>query len=267
MITVAGWAAEDRMVLIPSGEFMMGRPKPEKSDTRSIQQVWYLTQQKPIHNYPQHPVRLNAYYLDRVEVSNAHYRKFVEQHPEWSIPEARTISGKADANYLVHWDDPRSRLSPAEDFPVIYVSWFAANAFCKSQGKRLPTEAEWEYAATKAFALQKFPLKPEALESLSWFYYNAELSTHPVNSKSADSLGMFHLLGNVWEWTADWFSKDYYEASPENNPTGPESGEAKVIRGGGWNDSPARLTPNIREFVRPHHAVEDLGFRCAKSVF
>ncbi|MBF0276485.1 MAG: SUMF1/EgtB/PvdO family nonheme iron enzyme [SAR324 cluster bacterium] len=219
---------------------------------------------KPIPETPIHDVSLPAYYMDSHEVSNQEFHAFVNKNPEWNIIYARGKQGKADRNYLRHWDSIIPQASSGESFPVVYVSWFAADAYCRAHGKRLPTEAEWERSVhVSASANSKISVK--SMKSKSWFYFNSLQTTHPVQSKTPNTRGIFHLQGNVWEWVQDWYHAKYYSIAPYQNPSGPRSGIGKVIRGGGWNDGIERLQATSRDYAKPHYAVQDIGFRCARS--
>ncbi|MGB9361698.1 MAG: SUMF1/EgtB/PvdO family nonheme iron enzyme, partial [Candidatus Sulfotelmatobacter sp.] len=160
--------------------------------------------------------------------------------------------------------------SKGPNLPVAGVSWDAAQRFCEVlNGKRdgyhyrLPTEAEWEYAARGGDASRRYG----PLVEVAWFHDNSDGATHPVGEKKPNGFGLYDTLGNLWEWVQDWYGEDYYSHSPESDPKGPESGEYRVSRGGSWRGiarGPARvssrysLKPNVRSIV--------VGFRCAREV-
>jgi formylglycine-generating enzyme required for sulfatase activity len=143
--------------------------------------------------------------------------------------------------------------------PVENVSWNEAQAFCRAVGMRLPTEAEWEYAARGGNSAARYG----PLDSVAWYSANSENKTHDVGEKQANAYGLFDMLGNVWEWVADWYDEKYYGQSPAADPPGPVSGTALVLRGGSWGN-PSRTA---RVSVRSRSGLKDrgstIGFRCA----
>ena len=255
------------MILVKGGTFLMGEdPSKENKKKKANWNVGGASYHKTIPTHPAHSVTLGRFFLDKYEVTNQKFRQFVEKHPQWSIPQARGVKGKADHNYLRHWDGGKAPVFATATHPVIYVSWFAAHAYCESQGKRLPTEAEWEKSVRAGTtSIHAFGSSVVALQKHAWFYFNSAKSTHPVQSKEPNPWGFYHLNGNVWEWVNDGYDEGYYQVSPKNNPMGPKSSLWKVIRGGGWYDGPKRLLSVSRDYVRPEYAVEDIGFRCAQT--
>lgn len=251
----------ENMILIKAGTFQMGRPPVAQGPTEETD-AYEQSQLNPFPESPVHLVSLKTYYIDRTEVTNNQFRHFIEQVPAWNTINARGKRGKADGNYLWHWDHRHRHASAHKDAPVVYVSWYAAQAYCQFLGKRLPTEAEWEYVARDRSETAR-PIPYSTLDTQAWFYFNSLQSTQIIKSKSPNSYGIHDLLGNVWEWVHDWYSFHYYQESPLQNPLGPQSGVGKVIRGGGWNNGPQQLSATLREYVKPHYSVNDLGFRCA----
>lgn len=223
------------MVLIPGGEFIMGSE--EKPDER-----------------PPHPVYLADYYIDIVEVTTGLYRKFL-------------VSTKRDPPYK--WDDVLEGRD--DNKPVIGVTHHDAVAYCRWAEKRLPTEAEWEKAA-RGTDQRKFPWgndEPSELQGnfgrcCGWKGYSL-LNTVGATEQGKSLYGVYDLAGNVWEWVADWYAKDYYKKSPSSNPTGPSTGDRKVIRGGSWSNAIADLRATARDRVPPAYKNMSLGFRCARD--
>lgn len=225
------------MVLIPAGEFLMGSE--DYDDER-----------------PRHRVFLDAYYIDRYEVTNGLYRRFLDA----------TATAKPP-----FWNDPSFN---APQQPVVGVSWARADAYCGWAGKRLPTEAEWEKAARGPDG-RRYPWGDQ------WDRARANSKdtnlgrTMPVGSypTGASPYGVHDMAGNVYEWVADWSALDYYGRSPSRNPPGPASddrqvavtGGRKIVRGGSWDHQAIDLRTAMRGHLPTMSAYSDLGFRCVKS--
>ncbi len=260
------------MALIPAGNFWMGRSHSFLFDELN----WTL---KPrLDDRPVHQLFVDAFYMDKYEVTNADYEKFTEatKHEKpWHWP-----GGKVTAQLA--------------KLPVYNITWQDANAYCAWAGKRLPTEAEWEKAARGGFERKLYewgtdelaypkPAAPagaagapaaraggEESADKKRAHYGNPLGPAPVGSYPENAYGLFDMTGNVWEWVNDWYSKDYYLESPEKNPQGPENGVYKVARGSGWSsteDLPQRsiLGAHYRNYADPTQTSNVLGFRCAKS--
>lgn len=232
--------ADDGMVPIPAGEFTMGRTKLTADDKTTMRPQILLDDR------PDHLVKLDAFLMDKTEVTQQQYAKFVQ------------ATGRK-APY--HWLEGKVPDGSA-DWPVYNVDWEDANAYCAWAGKRLPTEAEWERAARGGKAGLSYPWGDKADSKLA--LYNVQTGPENVGKRPPNDFGLFDIAGGVSEWTADWFEREYYKSSPTANPKGPEKGIYKVIRGGAWSDSPARITVFFRNWVRPNQKTPNLGFRCAK---
>ena len=151
-----------------------------------------------------------------------------------------------------------------EQLPVEGVSWDDAKAYCDAAGMRLPTEAEWENAAHAGVPSARYDL----IDGIAWYRGNSERKTHPVGQKKANPYGLYDMLGNVWEWVADWYAP--YDAADATDPKGPAAGKYRVLRGGSWND----FSSDVRFSVRDHTVSDNsesardyddysIGFRCA----
>ncbi len=233
------------MVLVPAGDFIMGADS-EFSNER-----------------PRRSVHLNAFYIDKYEVTNADYKEFVD------------ATGHRVPYRKAFWAEPfnwrNGTYPPGKgDYPVVLVGWGDADAYAKWAKKRLPTEAEWEKAARgvdgrtwpwgKAWDPNKCNIKESFLNSTQPVYLYAE---------GKSPFGCFNMAGNVTEWAADWYSETYYRSAPNENPPGPapSPGDAKVARGGAWDS-------NINLYARTGHRYHfpkdtksaSIGFRCAKNV-
>ena len=245
--------ASTEMVRIPAGEFQMGSN--EITDAS-----------------PRHTVYLDEFYIDPYEVTNAQFKAFIDANPEWrkdNIP-----SEYHNGNYLRHWDRndyPNGRAH----HPVVYVSWYAAMAYAKWVGKRLPTEAEWERAARGGIAHKRYVWgNSRDPGRANYGYYGKR--TRNVGSYLPNGYGLYDMGGNVWELCLDEYNKNFYSRSPKENPVaGVSDIEAlmedftsvqtrRVSRGGSWN-TPGPAGVANRGDDKPTNTNSWLGFRCAKS--
>ena len=249
--------APEGMVLIPAGEFMMGSPSGEGDDDER----------------PQHKVYVDAFYMDKHEVTNAQYKKFVEATSHVTEAEKRGKSwvwtGKWEEMPGANWHHPggpRSEIGEILGHPVIHVSWDDAIAYARWAGKRLPTEAEWEYACRAGNTTKYFFGNSErGLGEYAWYTSNSSNKTHPAGQKKANAWGLCDMYGNVWEWCSDWYDKDYYRNSPSRNPAGPTNGHSRAIRGGSWRANPAYMRSGNRHIFTPGYTYDLIGFRCAQD--
>ena len=290
--------AQGSMVRIERGEFWMGSAPEEECEWDSIFKVEFCLPVKNADYAPRHRVTIPAFYLDRYEVTNQDFQKFVDAKPYTS-----TVGQKGVASGLVkttgffsgtsweieeidkaNWQEPAGpqSLSASEQIshPVVQVSWYDAEAYCTWSGKRLPTEAEWEYAARSGTESEHWwgneapntQRIGNVADIQSKTAYGLELSfpgyddeherLAPVGSFEANPWGLHDMIGNVWEWTADWYDSTYYRKSPSHNPAGPSTGTQKVKRGGSWQ-SYRFLKERAKQ--SPEDSDDQTGFRCAKT--
>ena len=247
------------MVLVPAGEFIMGRdPNEELADCQEFRNDCGLSWLGSLG--PEHQVYLDSFYMDKYEVTNAHYRNCVDAG-ECQQPEMISSYTRSD-----YFENPEF-----DDYPVIYVTWKMANAFCEWREARLPTEAEWEKAARGTDG-RTFPWGEG---QVGCDYANlAQMckgDTTKVGSflRDVSPYGVYDMAGNVTEWVADWYSENYYEISPFENPLGPEAGEERVVRGSFWINSKitqqeGKIFYRDAPWVKPVYPA--LGFRCTKNV-
>ena len=230
MSTVILWGCSDTP--IPAGIFQMGSDNPDP----------FLNEQ-PVATVP-----VGEFFMDATEVTNAEYRQFVLAQPEWQKggTAARRL---ADANYLDHWTG-NDYLSEKADHPVVYVSWYAAAAYAKWAGKRLPTEAEWEKAARGGLEGQKYPWGDLIDASKANYGWNVG-DTVPVHRYSPNGYRLYNMAGNVWEWCADAYE---------------DEADSRVLRGGSWLDSAPFVRVSARNWSTPTFTSSYIGFRCAKYV-
>lgn len=250
------------MELIPEGEFQLGSVSGEAG---SVQQIG-------------NTVNINAFYIDKYEVTNAQYKEFVDANPDWNKD---NISQRFhDGNYLVNWTD-NSFPNGKADHPVIYVSWYGASAYAQWVNKRLPTEAEWEKAARGGLEGQRYPWGNTIDDSKVNYSLNVGItgSTTPVGDYPPNGYELYDMIGNVLEWCLDEYDKDYYNDPQNDNPfSGNGSIEevannyksinsSRSLRGGSWVESgQPRITITYRRGNDPANTSHLTGFRCAKSV-
>ncbi len=247
--------AKDEMIRIPAGWFLMGSDK--KVDRSAYQP-----------EFPQRKVYLDAYDIDKYEVTTVQYLKFVLA---------------TDRPPLLDWQyDGGNFQESMASHPVMHVSWYEADAYCKWAGKRLPTSAEWEKAARgEDGRIYSWGNQPAGLSRANFgrtglsgpvrdrperlLLYPPIISVDKYEN-AVSPYGVYQMAGNVAEWTADWYDPNYYKTAPDRNPKGPERGTQKAFRGGGWIDS----TPSVRAAQRngtdPKTKMNWLGFRCARDV-
>jgi len=282
-----------KMVLIPAGEFQMGTDLAEIPGL--IQWVKGLYPDADVKadwfkdETPRHTVYLDAFYMDKYEVTNAQYRKFVQATGR-SEPEGigvTIINGVyfTRLSYFCPWSDKNYKDYKGDQQPVVCVSYEDAKAYAEWAGKRLPTEAEWEKAARGGLVGKKYPwgddwpppskagnFPDEALERIAPIvtfvpsYNDGYPYTAPVGSFNPNGYGLYDMAGNVQEWCDDWYEKDYYGKSPKQNPKGFDSGESRVLRGGSFLGNAVNLRTANRTFNKPTPPQYiDLGFRCVAS--
>lgn len=221
---------------------------------------------------PQRQVTIDAFLLDKYEVSVNQYVTFlndVGDHREvcGNVPCARVVNDVPDA-FLRDGGDggPYNVPSSFNNYPMNHVSWFGARAYCEWVGGRLPTEAEWEYAArgTEGYTYPWGEEEPNRSLAVFESEFNNVL---PVDALPAGAtpLGVEGLAGSMWEWTADWYVPDYYFWGTVDNPQGPPQSTERVVRGGAWSleNTAVRLRSANRNAFRPAAMRADLGFRCA----
>jgi formylglycine-generating enzyme required for sulfatase activity len=317
--TGSAGGVKDGMVLIPGGVFNMGGDNGQASPDE----------------YPKHKIRVDSFWMDVTEVTNAQFSEFVkatgyvttaEKAPLWEDlkkdlppgtprpPDSMLIAaslvftptqGPVDLNNFANWwrwqkgadwrhpQGPGSNIDGRANFPVVHISWYDAQAYCKWAGKRLPTEAEWELAARGGLEDAIYPWGNEPLKSghtkcNSWegdFPFRNEqrdgyFTSAPVRTYGANGYGLHDMAGNVWEWCSDWYDAAYYallQNATTVNPKGPQKSydpeepatPKKSLRGGSFlcNDtycSGYRVSRRMK--TSPDTGLEHTGFRCVKDV-
>ena len=259
--TQGGGTIPDGMVLIPAGEFEMGS---EAADARVDEQ-------------PIHTVYVDAFYMDKHEVTNLDYKQFVLANPQWQ--KSRIPRSLHDGDYLKHWSGNNYPAGKA-DHPVTYVSWYGAMAYAAWAGKRLPTEAEWERAARGGHAGLKYPWG-NTIDASRTNFGRRVGDTTVVRSYPKNDYGLYDMCGNVWEWCLDAYDIDFYFSSPSRNPlsdvktlsnldlvtsdfTNVKS--RRVLRGGGWFSFAQIARVAYRNRRPPTYTDGYIGFRCVRAV-
>jgi formylglycine-generating enzyme required for sulfatase activity len=221
------------LMRVPAGEFLMG------SDNRDAEAA--------PDEKPQHPVYVDAFWIDRNEITNALYARCVE-------------AGKCSLPVM-----PGERFYEKLNQPVQGVAWTQAVDYCQWAGRRLPTEAEWEKAGRGTDGrLYPWGNTPPSEQQANFdFLFDGliDVGQLPVG---ASPYGALDMAGNVWEWTADRYDENYYAKSPYKNPTGPESGTTRVVRGGAWNTVLRAIRVTNRHWAFPGRD-DFMGFRCAQD--
>ena len=225
-----------RYVRIPAGPFRMGC---SPSDTECY------ADEKPAHD-----VQITkSFWMGQRPVTAGAYKRFVGSVGK-AMPAEPVYLGK---NLNPGWKD--------ESLPMTMVSWDDARGYCEWAGMRLPTEAEWEYAARAGSTGARYGV----LDEIAWYAKRIIENgnrPHPVGKKKANAFQLFDMLGNVWQWTSDWFDDGYYKASHGADPRGPSSGSQRVLRGGSWGVSPRIVRASCRGLDGPAVRSDNVGFRC-----
>ncbi len=219
------------MATIPAGEFMMGCVEGDS--------------QCQADEKPRHKVYLDEFKIDKKEVTAGEFKQCVDAG-KCTMPEAGS-----DYTYNNNKDN----------HPINGVDWNQAKAYCEWKGKRLPTEAEWEKAARGGTdTIYYCGNDSSCLDSIAWYSSNSDSQTHEVGTKKPNSYGLYDMLGNVWEWVADWYDENYYQSSPEKNPKNEAEKSYRVLRGGSWV-----ISASNRSWSEPDLRSNARGFRCVSE--
>ena len=236
------------MIFVQGGTFLMGSNDGYDNE-------------KPIHK-----VYVKDFYIDKYEVTNEQFCKFLNEKGNQSEGGAEWLDIKDTVCKIVKQGGRYVPVSGYANHPVIEVSWYCARAFCQWAGGRLPTEAEWEYAARGGNKSKGYKYSgSNDVGSVAWYDGNAGGKTHPVGTKQPNELGLYDMSGNVWEWCNDWYGSDYYSKSPYENPQGATSGTSRVLRGGSWDDDAINCRVANRYWDYSVYSLNNYGFRVVQD--
>ena len=250
-----------KYVWIPSGTFMMGCSAGDRECSAE-------------ENPPHEITTIKGFWIGQTEVTVGAYKRFADESGTAMPPEPEIAGGELNRS----WGN--------EQKPIVNVSWNDALAFCTWSGGRLPTEAEWEYAARGGSTGSWYG----PLDDIAWYADNSGVNRfnsttiwreerkkilarlrnnanqmHEVAQKRPNAFGVFDILGNVSEWVNDWFEEAYYQRSPSKDPPGPTSGGFRVVRGGSWNSNRWLLRASIRPKGTPGLKSSGIGMRCVRE--
>jgi formylglycine-generating enzyme required for sulfatase activity len=225
---------KDRLkyVWIPPGTFMMGCSPGDGACGPN---------EKPAHQV----AITKGFWMGQTEVTVKAYKRFAVSTGA-QMPRVPKFSGWNKQDML----------------PIEGVSWNDATAFCGWAGGRLPTEAEWEYAARAGSTEARYG----RIDEVAWYSNNGGQQTHEVAQKRPNPWNLYDTLGNTWEWVNDWYGENYYPASPKRDPPGPDSGQLRVLRGGSWYNKPKDVRVSNRSRLNPAVWGYNSGVRCAREV-
>jgi formylglycine-generating enzyme required for sulfatase activity len=236
------------MVLVPAGSFVMGRNDRAPNES------------------PAHSVTLDDYYIDQFEATNLSFAEFLNVMGNQFEGNAHWIEVN-DPDLRIHLVGDRWQVDEGfENYPMNEVTWYGARAYCSWRDGRLPSEAEWEKAA-RGTDERTFPWGEEISCDLA-NYAGCVYGAVPVDSypEGISPYGVYNMAGNVMEWVADWYDREYYQHSPAENPTGPEIGDFKIFRGGSWFNAAGNVRTTYRFAKLQVLTYVANGFRCARDV-
>lgn len=264
-------AKKSEMVLIGGATFEMGTIE---ADIPKLQEIFKIRRAELFaEETPRRRVRLYSFYLDKYEVTNADFKRFLDKNSAWR--KNKIAAEFHNGKYLQHWkvdDFPKEKAN----HPVVFVPWYAAIAFCQSLGKRLPIEAEWEFAARGGLFGKQFPWGDEMPDKRRANFGASEIGAATgVGSYPPNGYGLFDMAGNVWEFLSDEWQK--YPANIDIQVSPVAGGDffykdsyrqirtRRVIRGGSWGGAPVNLRVAYRDSHAPENAGDHVGFRCAQN--
>ncbi|MCD4794507.1 MAG: SUMF1/EgtB/PvdO family nonheme iron enzyme [Bacteroidales bacterium] len=244
------------MVYVAGGTFIMGNKEGQK------------------HEKPEHSVILNDFYFSKYEITNEQFCHFLNIYNSDKVKE-----GEHKGEKMIYYSNKEDRQDQGvrytkrgwrpsggyEDYPVIYITWYGANEYCRWANGRLPTEAEWEYAAGGGYKSKGFKFSgSNNIDDVAWHEENSE-ETHKVGEKAPNELGIYDMSGNVLEWCEDWYSDNYYIKSPEDNPVNLNKSNYKVVRGGSYYSNKIEILQYYRDKDPSDTHYSTIGFRLCSN--
>jgi formylglycine-generating enzyme required for sulfatase activity len=295
-----GGGVKMELVLIPAGEFKMGSGESAEATAAFFNKTYgenFLKADWFKDEHPQHRVRITKpFYLGTYHVTRGQFRQFVADAGY------KTDAEKDEKPGAYGWDPDKKAFDfnakyswrnvgfeQTDEHPVVNVSWNDAVEYCKwlskkeSKTYRLPTEAEWEYACRAGTTTRYYSGDdPETLAKVGnvadaaakakfpdWKYTikanDGYVFTAPVGKFKPNAFGLYDMHGNAWQWCADWYGAEYYAKSPADDPTGPDTGDVRVLRGGSWSVGPIGSRSADRDWYSPGFRYNDAGFRVART--
>ena len=245
------------LIQVKGGTFKMGSKKSDES--------------AEVDEQKEHTVTLNTFEISKFEVTVWEWKQFIKANkmkmpakPTWGWQDNYPINGITwnEAIAYCNWLSTKEKLQPC-------YSKKGPNFVCnfKANGYRLPTEAEWEFAAKGGTNSKGFRYSgSDKLEDVAWYKANSNGQPHTVGTKLPNELGIYDMSGNVWEWCWDWYNKDFYKLEKGDNPKGPEMGERRTVRGGSWDSKSNYVRPANRISTIPSKTHEFYGFRIARTI-
>lgn len=238
------------VVYVQGGEFKMGQSSNRKEDS-----------------YPAHEVLISDFYLSKYEITIEQFCDFLNTKNvnRLGIYKGKKMFDFTSAQNLIRYKSTKFVYNESDkNKPITNVTWYGANEYCKFLGGRLPSEAEWEYAAKGGNASSKTQFSGSDLaEQIAWFNLNSNSKLQEVGLKKENEIGLYDMSGNAMEWVNDYYQKSYYKYGPSENPKGPRKTKTNIARGGSFNRGKNLLFNTTRYPLVPLYTNFNLGFRCA----